>query len=372
MKIFIDIGHPAHVHYFRNFIRIMKEEGHEIFVSARDRYPVKELLDFYDIPFYNRGKGKNSVIGKLVYMLYIDIVLLFKAIKFKPDIFISFTGAYTTHVGKLLNVPSIVFDDTDSEVLNRKFYQPFATNIFTPDVFQYDLGKKHVKFKGYMELSYLHPNYFQTENKGHEILNIDPSEKYTIVRFVNWQANHDYGHNGISEAHKIKVVHEFNKFGKVFITSEKELPSELDAFRISIPPEQMHEVMASASLLYGESATMASESAVLGVPAIYIDNDGRSYTDEEESRYGIVYNFKESEEDVLKSIDKGREILDSQHDYSTNQERILSEKISFTDYLEWMIKNFPGSIKELQDDMDYQDKFIFPPKRKPVTLKKSS
>ncbi len=362
MKIFIDIGHPAHVHYFRNFISIMKKEGHEIFVSARDRYPVKELLDFYDIPFYNRGKGKNSVVGKLAYMFYIDVVLFFKSLKFRPDIFISFTGAYTTHVGKLLNIPSLVIDDTDSEVLNRKFYQPFATNIFTPDVFQYDLGKKHVKFKGYMELAYLHPKYFKNKNNGHDILNIDPSEKYTIVRFVNWQANHDYGHNGISEANKIKAVKEFSKFGKVYITSEKELPNELDEYRISIPPEQMHDVMASASLLYGESATMASESAVLGVPAIYIDDDGRSYTDEEESRYGIVFNFKESESDVLKSIDKAVEILGGQHDYSSNHTKLLSEKISFTDYLEWMVKNFPQSIKELQDDFDYQNRFIIEPK----------
>ncbi len=146
----------------------------------------------------------------------------------------------------------------------------------------------------------------------------------------------------------------------------------MDEFRISIPPEQMHDVMASASLLYGESATMASESAVLGVPAIYIDDDGRSYTDEEESRYGIVFNFKESESDVLKSIEKAIEILEGHHDYSSNQLSILSEKISFTDYLEWLVKNFPQSIDELKKDFDYQDRFIFAPKGKNLELKKTS
>ena len=29
MKIFIDIGHPAHVHYFRNFYKILKYQKHE-------------------------------------------------------------------------------------------------------------------------------------------------------------------------------------------------------------------------------------------------------------------------------------------------------------------------------------------------------
>jgi len=27
MKILIDIGHPAHVHYFRNFIKMMESNG---------------------------------------------------------------------------------------------------------------------------------------------------------------------------------------------------------------------------------------------------------------------------------------------------------------------------------------------------------
>jgi predicted glycosyltransferase len=36
---------------------------------------------------------------------------------------------------------------------------------------------------------------------------------------------------------------------------------------------------------------MASEAAVLGVPAIYISPLGRGYTDEEEERYQLVRNF---------------------------------------------------------------------------------
>ena len=36
---------------------------------------------------------------------------------------------------------------------------------------------------------------------------------------------------------------------------------------------------------------MASECAVLGVPAIYVSPLGRGYTDDEEQRYGLVHNF---------------------------------------------------------------------------------
>lgn len=360
MKIFIDIGHPAHVHYFKNFIKIMKEDGNDIFVSARDRYPVKELLDAYKIKFYNRGKGKNSKLGKLLYLIYADIILLIKAMKFKPDLLISFGGAYTTHVAKIIGKPSILIDDTDNASLNRKFYLPFATHILTPDIFKVDLGERQVKFKGYMELAYLHPKYFKPANLGCDILGIKKGTPYVIVRFVNWQANHDYGHSGISIENKIKAVKEFSKYAKVFITSEKELPHELEEYRINIEPHLMHEVMSSALMLYGESATMASESAVLGVPAIFIDNDGRCYTDEEEEKYSIVFNFSENEYDVEESIKKGINILKSKINFQNNRELILSDKISFTDYLYWLVSNYPESINNLKDDSEYQNRFIIP------------
>ena len=50
---------------------------------------------------------------------------------------------------------------------------------------------------------------------------------------------------------------------------------------------------------------MASEFACLGTPAIYLDNDGRGYTDELEEKYEMVFNFSESNEDQIKSMQKG-------------------------------------------------------------------
>ncbi|MBK9097317.1 MAG: DUF354 domain-containing protein [bacterium] len=75
MKIFIDIGHPAHVHYFRNFIKIMESKGHEILVSARDKEVTHDLLNAYNIKFVTRGSGRSSLFGKLIYILEADFKL---------------------------------------------------------------------------------------------------------------------------------------------------------------------------------------------------------------------------------------------------------------------------------------------------------
>jgi len=51
--------------------------------------------------------------------------------------------------------------------------------------------------------------------------------------------------------------------------------------------------MAYCRAFIGESSTMASEAAVLGVPAVYAAETGRGYTDEQEQRYGLVRNLSQ-------------------------------------------------------------------------------
>ena len=218
--------------------------------------------------------------------------------------------------------------------------------------------KSKLNLKGTWNYPISIPNIFKPDISGNEILGIKEGEDYVIIRFVNWNAHHDYGHNVISEELKYKAVKEFSKYAKVFITSENILPDELEKYRINIDPVDMHKVLRSAMLLFGESATMASECAVLGVPAIFIDNDGRSYTDEEESRYNIVFNFNESDNDVIKAIDKGVEVLKEKRSYDHVKSEILSEKISLTDYLVWFAEEYPNSAHILKNDANYQNKFI--------------
>jgi len=45
MKILIDISHPAHVHFFKYFIRNMQNKGHDIKITAKDKDLTLKLLD---------------------------------------------------------------------------------------------------------------------------------------------------------------------------------------------------------------------------------------------------------------------------------------------------------------------------------------
>ena len=333
MKILIDINHPAHVHYFRNFYEIMKEMGHEILVVSRNKEIEHRLLDLYGIPFVDRGRGRAGKYSKFFYLLYADLKLLGLALKFKPDLFINFLHPYPSHVARLLGKVSLVFSDTEHAKLHHQLTIPFATKVLTPSCYRVNLGRKQVRFNSYMELSYLHPNYFKPDPGVLKLLNVEKGEKFSIVRFVSWAAAHDFGHAGMSLENKRKAVTELSKHGRIFISAEGKLPADLEKFRINIPLNKMHDALYYSSLLFGESATMASEAAVLGTPAIFIDNDGRGYTDEEESKYELVSNFTESEADQERALHKALEILadeNGKEKYRTMRNALLSDCIDTT------------------------------------------
>lgn len=348
MKFLLDIGHPAHVHLLRNFAVEMQQEGHEILFTIREKDITLQLLEGYGLPFVSLGKPKKGLVGKFMGMFGFNWKLLKVAREFRPDFFLSHGSIYAAHVSTMVGKPHISFEDTGNmeQIL---LYKPFTEVILVSDSFSKHFGKKTVVYPGYHELAYLHPNRFQPDPEVLKRYNIDPAENLILMRFVSWMATHDIEHSGIPMAFKMKAVETFSKLGRVLITSEKELPAELLPYQIRINPIDIFHVMAHCRLVFGESGTMASEAAVLGVPAIYIDSTSRDYTQEQEKKYGLVYNFSEQTSEIIKSIDKGREILASprlQEEFAGKRRQLLSDKIDVTAFLKDYILNFSRETGE--------------------------
>ena len=55
-----------------------------------------------------------------------------------------------------------------------------------------------------------------------------------------------------------------------------DMPAALERYRLRVPPEQAHHVLAGARFFLGDSQTMTAEAAVLGVPAFRYSSSGRS------------------------------------------------------------------------------------------------
>jgi len=357
MKILIDIGHPGHVHYFRNFIKEMERRGNEFLIIARDKEVTFKLLDFYEIPYKQRGKGGKGFIGKLLYILIADFRILRYAIRFKPDIFLSFSSTYAGHVAFILNKPHVVFDDTEHAKLEHIMYKPFAKSIITPSCFYKKLGQKQIFFNGYMELCYLHKKRFTPCIDIFDLLQISKNEKYIIVRFVAWEAGHDIGQHGLNYRSKIKLVNELNNYARVFISSESELPEELEKFRISIPPQKLHDALSFCYLYIGEGGTTASEAAILGIPALYINSLPLMGYLNDEKNAGLLFHLNNPEE----ILDKAIEILKTQNSkeiFYDKSQIFLIDKIDVTAFMVWFFENYPDSLNIMKETPNYQDQFI--------------
>ena len=198
----------------------------------------------------------------------------------------------------------------------------------------------HTLYAGYHELAYLHPNRFTPDPAVLAEFGVSPGEPYSIVRFVSWQAVHDRRERGLSAKQKRHLVEVLQRRGRVLISSEGALTGDLAGLAARGPVEKIHHLIAHARLVVGESATMSSEAAVLGVPAVYIATTGRGYTDDQERRYGLVRHFTEDQYDMaLTAIE---EILAAPpatwHDA---RQRLLAEKIDVT---AWMTDYFESSF----------------------------
>lgn len=359
MRILIDIGHPAHVHLFKHFAWEMQKKGHTIFFTCREKEFEIELLKSYGFEYKSFGKKYSSKFGKLWGLIEFDIKELFHGLKFRPDLFLSHGSIYAAHAAFLLQKPHISLEDTFN-FEQIKIYLPFTTVVLTGDYEHPVLGDKEIKYAGYHELAYLHPKYFTPDKNILIELGVNKNEKYVIMRFVAWNATHDYGHKGISFENKLKAIREFERYARVFISAEAELPDELKEYKIRIPPYKIHDALNFASLLFGESSTMAEECSMLGTPSIFLNEKGTYYTSHLEKEYQFLFNYSESIADQEKAIEKGIEILTTagiKEEWQKRRQKMLADKIDVTAFLVWFVENYPESVRIIREQPEYQFNF---------------
>ena len=363
MKILFYLHHPAHFHLFKNIINDLYNNNHELIILATKKDILEELLNRYGLNYINvLPKGRKDSKFFIALSLIKQDVRLFKiCIIKKPDILIG-TSTEITHIGKILNIPSIFVNEDDIMVipLVGKIAYPFAETVLVPDICS--TGKwveKSIFYSGYHELAYLHPNHFKPDK---EIARkyLSPDTPYFIIRFAKLKAYHDEGIKGINIKIARSLINILNPFGKIFITSERELENELEPYRISINPIDMHHVLAFAKIYIGDSQTMAAEAGVLGTPFIrFNDFVGKiGYLNELENKYELGFGFKTDQaEEMLQKVKELLQMKNIKLEFQRRRQNMLSEKIDVTAFMVWFIENYPESIKIMKENPDYQYRF---------------
>jgi len=331
-NILIDLGHPAHVHLFRNAAKLWMQQGHKVLFSALDREMILYLLDSYKFPYeitYRRRKGKFALLVELPLRALATYKI---AYRFKADLLVSFGNPTVGLPARLLGKPYLALTDTDHAVEQHALFKPFATRIATPTAFTRNLGAKQVSYAGMHELAYLHPDQFIPNPAVLESVGIQPNEPFFIVRFVAWGASHDVGHHGFSIDEKRSLLRELSAHGRVLLSVEGDVDAEFAPLVTQFAPEYIHHLLAYASMYVGEGGTMASEAAILGTPSIFVSTLWAGVWDDLRDNYGLltcVSSGTEAMEYVWKYLAKD----DLRGEWQRRREKFLAEKIDPTPWL---------------------------------------
>ncbi len=342
MRVLFDIVHPAQVHFFKHSIRLLQERGDSVLVTARRKDITIDLLRALEIEhtcISTKGANMAAMGAELIGRTFRLVNL---ARRFRPDVMVARVGHSIGIAGKLLGVPTVIYDDMEHARLQAAIGMTFATTICTGLGYFRDFGRRQVRFQGPPVLSYLAPRYFTPDPEPLRQAGIDPERPLIFIRTVSWKASHDVGRKGHSPLELSDAVGRLEKYGRVLISSEDPLPESLRAYANPVAVNRMHDLLAFCRVCLIEGGTMAEEAAVLGVPAICKNTYDFGYLRALESEYGLVFRPD--------SMDKALEIAEeivanptAKAEFAEKRKKLLADS---EDVVEFMLKMIDRAARE--------------------------
>lgn len=355
MKILFFFVHPANYHLFKHTINRLKTKGYHVDIAIVTKDILEDLVIDAGWKYTNIfPEGRRSKKLPIIFASLINALkTVFRLLKYTAgknyDLFI--TDDLLSIVGKIKGVPTLHFQDDDiNAVPESAILLKCATKIVGPYCTKFGrYQKKVIAYNGNQELAYLHPNYFIPDYRIVESFNSDKM-KYVILRLVSLTASHDRGKRGLSNKNCRKLIELLSQNAKIFITSERKLTSEFEKYRISIKPNDIAHALYFAEMFIGDSQTMTSEAAVLGTPALRLnDFVGKISYIEEEERYGLAFGFKTDDFDKLyEKVEELLQIENLKTEWQKLRQKMLSEKIDVTEFIIKLIACYPDRLKQLQ------------------------
>lgn len=346
-KVFFDLNHPADYHLFKHLIIWVKSQDYAVKIVARDKECLHLLLDDAGIKYISRGSGKHTLPGKYLYAFWILFLLLVELIRFRPTITMSLSSPYLAVLSRLLGITCITYDDTDNNPRLLPFIKK-STYLLSPATYPYRFHKGHFNLPALKELAYLHPAHF------HQNL----EQTGVFFRLTRTDSIHHSSASALDHNMVIKKMYDLSKSQTIYFSSERDLAFENDSSIHLANPIRIHKDLARCKVFWGNSATMAAEAAVLGIPAIFVSAEKFAYISELEE-YGLLYHYHP--EDINSSLEKLDSILAGDpptKNFKKSREILLGEKIDMTAFMIWFIETLPESASTLGKDPAYVRRFI--------------
>lgn len=333
MRVMVTIQHPGHVHFFKHAIRDLERRGHQVFVFARENEMTSDLLEHHEIEFEMLAGPADSLLSLARVQATYEMRLLQRARDIRPDVITAIGGVAAAHVSNCVDARSVVFYDTEHATIIKRLAYPFASVVCTPESYRESIGSKQVRYPGFHEQAYLHPNRFEPDSSIRADLGLEDDEQVAVCRFSSWTSSHDIGEGGFADLGD--VVRTLSETGThVVVSSEIDVPDDVAATALSVQPHRMHDLLATADVVVSEGATTAAEAAVIGTPSIYVNSQSMGYTDALDERHGLLNAFN-GEDRHRRGIERAREILTTSTEDSRAHriEKLYDQTVDVTDVI---------------------------------------
>jgi predicted glycosyltransferase len=270
VSVVIDIAHYPHVNFYKHAIEVLRKKNIDVKVIIRPRGKLVSIFhkECPDERFVLIGKYRKTIFGKIFDMLERDIAFLRYLSRIKFDAGTGFGSINIAHTTRFFGKPTIIFGDDTENKLGHYLVKLFAPIVVRPKCVP-PAQKNLLKYNGFKELAYLHPNHFTPDKNALEPYNLNPYE-YVFIREVS-NASLNYRR---AEMGKLSKILDYLKEMNLKILLSIEDKSLIELFRdnciiLKEPVEDIYSLLHFASLTLSSGDSMARESCLVGTPAIY-------------------------------------------------------------------------------------------------------
>jgi len=277
MRIWIDITNSPHVPFFRPLIRLLEEDGHDVYVTARAYAQTEQLLELHHIDATVIGEhGGRSRLAKARAMGSRLRDLHGWARRRRPDIAIAHGSYDLTLTARALGIPSATTFDYEFAYAQHQLGARAATRVVVPEAIPSERLRRYglrppklARYPGLKEEYYLAD--FEPDPGVPEALGVDPSRVVIVVRpppdvsLYHRTANELFPLTftmlgGRPEIHAIVLPR---------TAEQSEAVHKLDLPSVIVPPKAVdaQSLIAAADLVISAGGTMNREAVALGVPA---------------------------------------------------------------------------------------------------------
>ena len=309
MKILVDMSNSPHVLFFNPIIDKLEQNGHRVYITAREHAQTKELLDLYRRRYSLIGKhAGKSTLKKLVNSFGRVLGLARTIERINPDICLSHQSPYITYASFLKGKKNIYFFDNEKAKLQNLLTFPLATKIICPE----SITKKNRKFKKYpgvKEGVYL-SNW---KNKKISLDFLDGGTKKRIL--IRTEIKTAAYHRGESIFKLVKKL--ADKYNVIISTrnqKEAEEYKKLGTVLVLEKPVDGPSLINKVDLVMGGGGTMNREAAVFGKPVISLYSGELLDSDKYLINKGLMVHNTHPTEDLINKImnkkPKNKDVLD--------------------------------------------------------------